>query len=144
MRLMRGPLVAVFALAIMTGCTEDEPFEPPVAEPVDHTFIFEPHAETPAITSIGVAGGFEEEGGDNFWNPGHNPMTENADGTWQITMKLDPGSYQYKYVFNGDQWPGNMCADATWGNPPGGEIDPNVQECVDDGFGGANALLVID
>lgn len=132
----------ILAAGILVGC-ETDAIDPPPG-PVDHTFVYVPHAETPAITSINLAGSFAPEGDPEFWNPGLNPFSQQADGTWTLTKTLSPGSYEYKFVFNGDQWPGNMCADNTWGNPPGGPVDPDVEECVDDGHGGMNGLLVID
>lgn len=145
MKLLRHSLVAILSVAVLAGCDDDDdPFVPPEPEPVEHTFVFEPHEDTPAITSINVAGSFAEEGEEEFWNPELNAMTQQADGTWELTKTLEPGTYEYKYVFNGDQWPPHMCEGEVWGNPPGGPIDPNVQECNEDGFGGANAVLVIE
>jgi hypothetical protein len=49
------------------------------------------------------------------------------DGIWEITVKITPGRYQYKFLV--DQ--------VTW------KDDPNNPQRVDDGFGGFNSLLVV-
>lgn len=144
MKLLRHSLAALLAVSVLAGCTEEDAFEPPVAEDVEHTFVYSPRADAPEITSINVAGSFAAEGQPGFWDPSMNGMAKQADGSWKTTMTLAPGTYEYKYVFNGDQWPPHMCESDTWGNPAGGPIDPNVQSCNEDGFGGANAVLVID
>jgi hypothetical protein len=64
-------------------------------------------------------------------------MTQTG-GTWSVSTGLESGRYEYKYVFNGETWADNMCGSATWGNPPGGRIDPAVEECE-----GENGVLVI-
>ncbi len=125
-------VVAVIALVLVAGCIDEYTFEPPESLSVDHVFTYVPRADGPAITSIVVRGSF------NDWSGNDLAMVEQADGSWEVTRTLDPGTYEYKYVFNGEQWAGNMCADGTWGNPAGGAVDPNVQDC-----NGENALLVI-
>jgi len=51
------------------------------------------------VKSVSVAGEF------NAWNKDANPMHADADGvTWRTTLRLDPGSYQYKFVVDGDKW----------------------------------------
>ena len=131
-------VVAILALAVVAGCGGDDEIVDPITAQ-DHTFVFEPHANNPDISSIVVRGSMNEWAGDDI------ALTLQANGNWSVTTELEPGEYQYKYVFNGDQWASNMCDDATWGNPDNdGKIDPNVVTCVDDGFGGQNATLVID
>jgi hypothetical protein len=132
------PIVTILALAVSAGCAEDYTFEPPPYQveppppgPIAHTFTYVPHENTPEIQSIVVRGQF------NDWSGNAMRMTLH-DGVWRVTAPLDPGTYQYKYVFNGENWADNMCASATWGNPPGGKIDPNVQNCD-----GENGLAVV-
>jgi len=51
------------------------------------------------VQSVSVAGEF------NGWNKNANPMRKDADGvTWRTSVLLDPGSYQYKFVLDGDKW----------------------------------------
>lgn len=131
-------LTAVLALALVAGCADDD--DPLIIDTdQDHVFTYVPSSGTPTINSINVAGSF------NDWDAAAQAMTEQTDGSWTATVTLSPGTYQYKYVFNGDQWASNMCDDATWGNPGfSNKVDPDVTECVDDGFGGQNAVLVIE
>ncbi len=94
-----------------------------------HTFRYiVPEGVT--VTALYVAGSFQG------WTPANTPMHE----TYQLWLPLDPGTYNYKFHFNGDSWAGNMCNDAYWGDPNNGfKIDANVQECD-----GENAVLTID
>jgi cyclomaltodextrinase / maltogenic alpha-amylase / neopullulanase len=129
----------ILAVAVLIGCDSD-PVEPPPDE--GHTFVYVPHANTEPVTNIWIRGGF------NDWSGTDWAMTQQGDGSWALTSELDPGEYQYKYVFNDPDtgWADHMCASDRWGNPPGGPIVPGLTQadCVDDGFGGANAVLVID
>jgi hypothetical protein len=83
------------------------------------------------VTELYLAGSFQD------WTPANSPMRE----TYQLWMALDPGTYQYKFHFNGDSWAGNMCNDEYWGDPDNDfKVDVNVQECND----GGNAVVTID
>jgi len=62
----------------------------------------------------------------NGWDDERHAMQETGNGWWEITVRIDPGHYQYGYVIDGRHVP-----------PPMAEI------AVDDGFGGRNGLLVI-
>lgn len=103
-----------------------------VEESGPHTFMYLVWDGAPEVTSVSVAGSFNE------WDAGATPMAE----TYALWMELDPGEYEYKFVFNGDQWAGDMCNDETWGDPDNGYmVDANGQGCVEEG---QNALLVIE
>ena len=93
-----------------------------------------PMAPGPNLTADGVVFVFKPEGGGtkkiflagnfNDWKP-DNPqflMTADASGTYTITVKLPPGTYQYKYVIEG-KWFQDTYA-------PG---------AAPDGFGGQNS-----
>ena len=116
-----------------TGCAsggENAVIEVDEAGP--HTFMYIVPASAPAITSVNVAGSFQG------WSTSATPMDE----TYALWVDLEEGSYEYKFVFNGDQWAGDMCNDATWGDPDNGfQVDANGQGCVS---GGGNAVLTID
>lgn len=61
-----------------------------------HEFVYRADKK---LDSVSVAGEF------NGWNKGANPMKADADGlTWRTTLSLATGSYQYKFVLNGDTW----------------------------------------
>ena len=90
-------------------------------------------APGPNLTADGVVFVFKPEGGGtkkiflagnfNDWKP-DNPqylMTADATGTYTITVKLPPGTYQYKFVADG-QW----------------IKDPYSPSDAPDGFGGRN------
>lgn len=137
MKLTRSALAGLALLALMAGCG-DGATDPPTEQNAGHVFTYKVPAGAPALTSVNVAGSFNE------WSTTAVPMTKQADGTWKATLKLNPGSYQYKYVMNGNTWVQSMCSDATWGDPAnGGKVDPAVTSCVDDGFGGQNGVLVV-
>ena len=46
-------------------------------------------------TSVALAGSM------NGWSTSANMMTKGDDGVWSITLTLDPGVYEYKFVVNG-------------------------------------------
>lgn len=68
-------------------------------------------------------------GSFNNWDPQALEM-KNVDGYWVVSLELNPGKYEYKYVFiiNGNQ---------TW------EEDSNAPSYVPDGFGGKNGIFEI-
>ena len=52
--------------------------------------------KAPAAKQVLVCGDF------NGWKPGVAPMTRQADGTWETSLTLRPGRYQYKFVVDGN------------------------------------------
>ena len=48
---------------------------------------------------------------DSAWCGDCNPMTDNGDGTWSITLPIEAGTYDYKFTVNGwnnqEMWPGD-------------------------------------
>lgn len=119
----RFPLIAVLVLGTaLTACGGDDPSDPDDDDdPSTVTFTFDPPAGAPEVTSVTVPGVFNE------WNPAAAgyAMTEQANGTWQLEVELEPGTYEYKYFVNG-AWVENMCDDATWGDP----VSPQNEGCV--------------
>lgn len=76
---------------------QDDPFElaemgSNIGEENQVTFAL--HA--PGKKSVSVIGSF------NDWNPDAVPMTADADGTWSATIKLEPGTYYYQYLIDGE------------------------------------------
>ena len=144
-QLRRFPLIAVLVLATaVAACGGDDPSDPDDDDDGDDettevTFTYVPADGGPAITSIFVRGDFNE------WGPPNGtdiPMTEGANGTWSAEVDLEPGTYEFKYFFNGSAWSENMCADATWGNPSGGPVSPQSDECNPEDFN--NAIIVVE
>lgn len=75
-----------------------------------------------AARSVGVAGSF------NDWRPDATPMQRADNGHWSVTVELPPGTYQYMFVIDGSAW----------------VPDPAASRGIDDGFGRANSLVVIE
>ena len=125
--------IALVALLGVTACLpEDYPseprFDPPPEEvvlPDGELFFYVPPAGV-TVTSVAVPGEF------NGWNPSapEAQMQLLPDGRWVAGIELEPGTYQYKYHFNGTTWAGNMCNDATWGDPNNGnQVDADLDGC---------------
>lgn len=139
MLLARTTFAALAVVALLAACGDD-PVEPDKGgnATVQRTFTYVRPAGAPAVTSVNLAGSF------NNWSTSAQAMTKQADGSWKATIPLLPGTYQYKFVMNGNQWPNNMCNDPTWGDPNnGGKVDATVTTCADDNNGGQNAVLTI-
>ena len=75
--------------------------------------------EAPGAGSVYLAGEF------NGWSDSANPMN-NAEGIWTLTLELDPGTYQYKFV-----------ADGSW------TADAGNANTAEDGFGGSNSVVTV-
>jgi hypothetical protein len=91
-----------------------------------------PMTRGPNLTPAGVVFNFKPDGKPakiflagnfNSWNPSDPKFLLKAepDGMWSITVKLAPGTYQYKFVADG-QW----------------IKDPSAPGSAPDGFGGQN------
>ncbi len=52
----------------------------------------------PAAAIVAVAGEF------NQWGPAVSPLKRDPGGLWKIKVRLTPGTYQYKFVVNGERW----------------------------------------
>ena len=40
------------------------------------------------------------------WEPAGTPMMDNGDGTWSVTVEMEPGTYEFKFI-NSNDWDGN-------------------------------------
>ncbi len=89
------------------------------------TFTYVP-VEGEEVKSVSVRGSL------NNW--GETDLELQPDGSWAITIPLDPGEVRYKYFING-QWPKNMETERD-----GGPIDADTEGYVDDDHGGQNAV----
>lgn len=84
-------------------------------------------------SSVNLVGSF------NGWNPTDPNYTmedPDGDGVFEIEVEWDPGKYIYKYYIDGN-WPKDMSELEQY-------ISPKPNEYVDDGFGGKNAVLVVE
>ncbi|HEX6588937.1 MAG TPA: hypothetical protein VF039_07940 [Longimicrobiales bacterium] len=141
-QLRRFPLVAVLVLvATATACGDDDPTDEDDDDGTSTvTFTYEPGPNAPEITSVAVPGEFNTNPG--VWSP-TDPgfqMEEQADGSWELTVELAPGTYEYKYHFNGSTWATDMCNDMTFGDASG-HVSPQAEECnaADNG----NAIITV-
>lgn len=76
----------------------------------------------PRANDVKVAGDF------NNWNPDCNVIThKEADGTWNKILYLKPGTYQYRFIIDGD-----------W------KEDPNNPNIVENPYGGINSVMSIE
>jgi 1,4-alpha-glucan branching enzyme len=95
----------------------------PVANPIEERIalqdvqlsLYLPHAK-----SVGVMGAF------NDWDGSRSPMKRHDDGTWTITLRVLPGSYEYQFLVDGK----TRMTDPT---APGTDSD----------FGEANSVLTV-
>lgn len=71
----------------------------------------------PNAESVSITGDF------NNWNTISHPMKKDKKGIWKISFNLQPGTYQYRFLVDGE-----------WQN------DPNCTECVDNPFGALNCV----
>ncbi len=72
-----------------------------------------------AVRSVSVVGTF------NDWDKLADPLAQRADGLWQGRVAMVPGTYEYKFVVNGQEW----------------IKDPTCAETVSDGYWGENSIL---
>jgi 1,4-alpha-glucan branching enzyme len=77
--------------------------------------------EAEAGSKVAVAGTF------NDWDPAKNPMKDNPDsGHYKTVIALAPGTYEYKFVVNGD-W----C------------VDPKCPDGVSNECGSRNSVMAV-
>lgn len=72
----------------------------------------------PSAKSVFLAGTF------NNWNETSDPLKKGKEGTWQTSLSLEPGRYEFLYVVDG-QW----------------QCDQNGSECVPNPFGSWNCVV---
>jgi 1,4-alpha-glucan branching enzyme len=94
-----------------------------------HTKSVEISCSAPAAQEVLLAGTFNE------WNPGTTPMRKTTGGLWCVTLELEPGTYEYKFLVDGI-W---LCQPGT------DESDPALldsADCIRNVFGSLNRKLV--
>jgi len=58
----------------------------------------------------------------NNWDESATPMTKLKNGTFKVTLELEPGrDYKFRYLVNGDQWHNDWDADRYEPNPFSGD-----------------------
>ena len=77
--------------------------------------IFELPAEV-AAQAASLCGEFNE------WDPSAHPMEQQADGSFTLTVALEPGrAYRFRYLLDGARWENNRAADGYVPNPYGSD-----------------------
>ncbi len=71
-------------------------------------------------SQIHVVGSFNE------WDATSTPMEEHEPGEFRVVLKLPPGEYEYKIVYNG-RW----------------QADPNAKAWAPNPFGSLNSRVVV-
>lgn len=98
-----------------------EPTDPPLPTNCDTLFSY---AASPTVNEVLLSGSF------NNWGASADTadVLTDADGddTFDVTLKLDPGSYQYKFIVDGNWLP-----------------DPANDNTTDDGYGGVNSVIEV-
>jgi hypothetical protein len=74
----------------------------------------------PEAKEVSLVGNF------NQWNSKANPMKKEKKGVWRVTLSLEPGRYEYRFI-----------ADGNWEN------DPSCSCCVTNEFGGENCVRIV-
>jgi diguanylate cyclase (GGDEF)-like protein len=86
----------------------------------DSTVIFRYRPEAgQAVERCSVVGDF------NGWDVRADPMNPQEDGSFWAKVGLIPGTYEYKFVLNGEKWIN----------------DPSASESISDGYWGHNSIL---
>lgn len=74
----------------------------------------------PQALSVFLSGDF------NQWNTSSHPLEKGKDGEWKTSVNLNPGTYQYRFLVDGE-----------WQN------DPGNSEHVANPFGTLNCLKTV-
>jgi len=74
----------------------------------------------PEAKEVSLVGDF------NQWNSKANPMKKDKKGIWKVTLPLEPGRYEYRFI-----------ADGNWEN------DPTCTSFVGNEFGGDNCVKIV-
>ncbi|SJZ36956.1 alpha amylase N-terminal ig-like domain-containing protein [Selenihalanaerobacter shriftii] len=91
-----------------------------MSETVEVKFTYKPVI---SIEKVNLVGDF------NDWDRQATPMfDDNGDGTYEATLKVEPGEYQYKFLINEDNW----------------QKPPDANYYVDDGFGNKNGVVKVE
>jgi 1,4-alpha-glucan branching enzyme len=88
-----------------------------VGEPREADF----ELDAPFAGEVFLAGDF------NDWSPTENPMAKGDDGIWRTTLTLIPGTYEYKFVVDGE-----------WIE------DPENPDFLPDPYGGKNSVITVE
>ncbi len=123
-RSISAAFIAAALALLLVGCgggipawksAEGEDAGPKIVEGGVKFTISEPKA-----AKVTIAGDF------NDWSATSDPLFDREEkGVWTLVIPLAPGSYQYKFIIDGDKW----------------VPDPGNPKQVKDGFGGYNSVV---
>ena len=105
-------------LLLLAACLLPAGFAWSAVETVDGGIRFTYY--DPDAGNVFLAGSF------NGWNATATPMTRDDDGYWRVTMRLDPGKHDYKFVVDG-----------AW------ITDFENPASASDGYGGTNSVVEV-
>jgi anti-sigma factor RsiW len=114
-----GVALAVLVLVLASRHQETLPVQMAAAPQQAQTVTVTMNLYAPEARHVAVAGTF------NKWKTDANILTKGENGTWTISIPLNPGTYSYMFVVDGKAW----------------VTDPNAESYRDDGFGYKNAVL---
>ncbi len=66
----------------------------------------------PEAQSVLVAGDF------NSWDPQAHPLKKTSDGLWKVNINLSPGTYEYRFLVDGE-WRNDPQCDYASSSPHG-------------------------
>ncbi len=75
----------------------------------------------PSAQSVFLSGNF------NQWDPTSNPLKRDKNGMWKISLNLNPGQYEYRFLVDGE-----------WQN------DPDCCDFMRNPFGTSNCLRIVE
>ncbi|MBM3889431.1 MAG: hypothetical protein FJ388_09925 [Verrucomicrobia bacterium] len=116
----RVSAAAAAAAAIQPAAPPPDAKPPAVRRPAPAVRRVEVTLDAPQAQQVTIAGDF------NGWEVTTMPLTKSADGLWRIALSLKPGTYQYKFLRDGE-----------WVN------DPNNLNLVPNEFGSLNNILEV-
>ena len=113
------PKIAKKPAPVLVAPSKKPAAKAPAKAPASGVFVrFERYS--PGSKRVDLVGSF------NGWELGKYPLTRDESGVWNIQIRLAPGTYEYKYVYDGAFY----------------EPDPE-REQIANPFGSANNLLIV-
>ena len=109
-------LVLTFTLAVRT---RNAPVETAMLGQQEQFVNVTMRLHAPEAHRVAVAGTF------NKWKTDAHVLTKQENGTWTISLPLQPGEHSYMFIVDGKAW----------------VTDPNAEAYRDDGFGNKNAVM---
>jgi hypothetical protein len=108
-----------FPLHVASSRIEDQ-YDPLEPRPTEQGWIF--RFEDSEARSVHLIGTFCD------WDPQARPLRRLADGVWEIALALGPGTYEYAFLVDGEEW----------------VSPPQAPLYLEDGFGNRNGVLMVE